>query len=305
MAALELVGHEELVTADEALLMSGRYPRAFGDGNQDLPYHGHRPQLPGEYPEIGGHDVFMGGEHYVGSRPRTTGGSPEFGGAAYIGARPIDQGGSPEFGGLFSSIGKAVKSVGRGVASGVTSVAKVTPVGLAYTAATRGPRAAAKDLIKVTPLGTTHTLVTKGPKAAIVASPPAQVLKAVAKAAGVKPAQVVSQAQTIAKNPLVRVGAAGAAFVFPPVGVPLTAAVEAANLIARNAGSVNPVVRRAAAKTVIRTAAAARAGDTDAARGLKLLASASRTRASAKGNRRIGFIITPAGRILRDTTVKP
>jgi hypothetical protein len=298
MAAVEIVGHETLVTADEALLGSGRYRRPFGDGNQDLAYHGHRPQVPGEWPEIGGGHAIEGDLSV--HRPRVCGGSPEFGG--YIGSRlTTPEGGSPEFGGLFSSIGKAFKSVGKGVASGVTSVAKVTPMGLAYTAATKGTKVAARDLIRVTPIGTTHTLVTKGPKAAIVATPPAQVLKAVSKAAGVKPAAVVSHAQTIAQNPLVRVGAAGAAFVFPPVGIPLSAAVETANAIARSAASVNPKVRLAAAKTVLRTAAAAKKGDQDAARGLKLLASAAKSRATTKGNRRIAFIVTAAGRILRDT----
>jgi hypothetical protein len=95
--------------------------------------------------------------------------------------------------------------------------------------------------------------------------------------------------------------------VFPPVGVPLSAGIEFANLIAANTDSVQPKVAKAAAKTVLRTAAAARKGDKDAARALKLIAKAKKARKKKNKkdkNTHIAFIITPAGRIQHDKSVK-
>lgn len=101
----------------------------------------------------------------------------------------------------------------------------------------------------------------------------------------------------LAKSPLVKVTAGAAAFVFPPVGVPLAAGVAAANVIAANVHSLDPRKRKAAKKVVIHTAAVAKKGDADARRGLKLLAAARK--ASKAKNRRVVFEVTRNGRILK------
>lgn len=270
---IEIIGAESPMTADEALLATGRRERRFGHGSAPWPYRTHRPRLPGEYPEI------SGDSRYVGTRNRTLGGSPEFGG-------------------WFSNI---TKTVSRGVKRAASDVYSVTPVGIVHHAVTKGPAAALKGAIKYTPLGIAHTAATKGPSAAIVSASP--VLRTASYITGSRPSATVKTARNIATNPMVRVGAAGAAFVFPPVGVPLAAGVEMANALASATRSVDAKKRQAAAKTVLRTAAAARKGDADAKRGLRLLAQAKKMRKLKKGEVRLSFIIGPSGRIFRDKTV--
>jgi type II secretory pathway pseudopilin PulG len=82
--------------------------------------------------------------------------------------------------------------------------------------------------------------------------------------------------KAVVKSPLVKGLATGAAFVFPPVGVPALAAVATANgLIA----ATKDVKKAAQAVGVIkRTQALARTGNPDAQRAVKLLATAARAR---------------------------
>lgn len=84
----------------------------------------------------------------------------------------------------------------------------------------------------------------------------------------------------IVKSPLVKIGATGAAFVFPPLA-PVAAATVAGSVagrIALNAKSKNKKKRRAARRVIVRTAHLAKRGDVSARRGLKILAAAGRKR---------------------------
>lgn len=267
---VEIIGHDAHLTSDESLQMTSRRIRPFGDGSPVWPYHGHRARPAGEDPMMGA-DLAL----------------------RYASTRPMPLGGSPEFGGFFGNIARAVSRTAK-------SVVKATPVGFAYTAATQGFKPAIKNVLRATPIGIAHTAATRGVLAAAVQASPTLTF---AKHAGLVTPKNVRTASQIAQNPMVRAGAAGAAFVFPPIGVPLVAAVEAANLIARNTKSLIPEKRRAAAKVVMRTAAAAKKGDKDARRGLKLLSVASRHMRQDKRNKRVAFVVTPDGRIYRDTSV--
>lgn len=90
-------------------------------------------------------------------------------------------------------------------------------------------------------------------------------VKAVAKTAGkvVKTvAKPVSKlATTIAKSPIVKATVAGAAIVFPPVGVPAAAALAVATGVIAATKSKNPAQKAAATQVVKNTAVQAKAGD--------------------------------------------
>ncbi len=113
-------------------------------------------------------------------------------------------------------------------------------------------------------------------------------------------------ATNLAKSPVTKAVAGGAAFVFPPVGVPLAAGVVVADRLARNVKSPNPKRRAAAKAVVVRTAQLAKAGDQSAVRGLKLIAQQQRKRTAARPQpsrslprpRALRFTITGQGRIL-------
>lgn len=90
----------------------------------------------------------------------------------------------------------------------------------------------------------------------------------------------------LARSPLVKAAAAGAAFVFPPVGVPAAAAVAVAGRINLNVHSKNKRKAAAARRVIVRTAQLAKRGDRSARRGLKLLARAGRRRKKVVRKRR-------------------
>lgn len=78
----------------------------------------------------------------------------------------------------------------------------------------------------------------------------------------------------VAKSPLVKIVATGAAFVFPPIGVPALAAVAAANALV---GATKDAGKAAKALGVIKTTRALAAqGDVSAQRAVALLANAAR-----------------------------
>jgi hypothetical protein len=86
-------------------------------------------------------------------------------------------------------------------------------------------------------------------------------------------------AKKVAKNPLVKVNATGAAFVFPVVGVPLLAATATANGLIAATGDKK---KAATALAVIgRTRALAKAGDPHAKRAVTLLAQAATAHVAA------------------------
>lgn len=90
----------------------------------------------------------------------------------------------------------------------------------------------------------------------------------------------------LTKSPLVKGLATGAAFVFPPVGVPVAAGVAVAGRINLNVHSKNKRKAAAARRVIVRTAQLAKRGDVSARRGLKLLARAGRRRKKLIGKRR-------------------
>lgn len=75
-------------------------------------------------------------------------------------------------------------------------------------------------------------------------------------------------AKTLAKSPIVKTVAAGAAIVFPPVGVPLAAGVATAAAIAAATESKIPAQAKAAAQVVLNTAQLAKSGDKGAQQAL-------------------------------------
>lgn len=110
----------------------------------------------------------------------------------------------------------------------------------------------------------------------------------------------------VASNPLLKATAAGLTFVMPPAGAALTGGMLATEQISKRASSAlnaadklnaafrhgAPPVKKAVAGVFARTAAAAKAGDSDAKRALVVL-SASKKALDAKKT----FYVAPNGRI--------
>lgn len=127
----------------------------------------------------------------------------------------------------------------------------------------------------------------------------------------------ISIAKAIAKSPITKIVAGGAAFVFPPVGVPALAAVGMADKLIDGAKKANQVASAlkkgkanpraltpkqkadinagvAAKNILIRTQALAKKGDPNAKRALGVVHARLRQR---KAGKRIAFTLTPDGRI--------
>lgn len=92
-------------------------------------------------------------------------------------------------------------------------------------------------------------------------------------------------AASVARNPMVKIVASGAALVFPPVGVPAVVAVNTADKVLAGLNSKVPAQVKAATNIVQRTAALAKNGDKDASRALALVAKRKRNLAAGKGTR--------------------
>jgi len=93
-----------------------------------------------------------------------------------------------------------------------------------------------------------------------------------------KPFKAVGKiAKKVIRSPVLKATAMGAAFVFPPIGVPAAAAVVAADKVV---GALDKGGRKAAAarKLLKPTLSAAKSGDKDAARGARALTLAARLR---------------------------
>jgi hypothetical protein len=135
-------------------------------------------------------------------------------------------------------------------------------------------------------------------------------------------------AHEVAKNPIIKATAAGLTFVMPPVGIALTGGLAATEQLAKRADTAlaaadklneqvakradtalaaadkltsafhhgSAPVKKAIANIFARTAAAAKAGDTDAKRGLVVLAAAkAKLNALAKQT----FYVSPNGKITK------
>jgi hypothetical protein len=89
-------------------------------------------------------------------------------------------------------------------------------------------------------------------------------------------------AKKTVKSPLLKVGVAGLAVAFPPVGVPAASALVTANAVMSNLESADKTRRELAQHLARNTAKAAKAGDTDAKRGLALLLVAKRMRVAQR-----------------------
>lgn len=74
-------------------------------------------------------------------------------------------------------------------------------------------------------------------------------------------APLIPMAKELANSPLVRATALGAAIVFPPIGVPATAALATITAVTKGLDSVVPGVRQAAQQIVKNTAALAKQGN--------------------------------------------
>lgn len=85
-------------------------------------------------------------------------------------------------------------------------------------------------------------------------------------------------AKGIIKSPVIKATATGLAVAYPPVGVPASAALVAANAVVRHTESQDKKKRTLARGLVKSTAKAAKAGDQDAQRGLATLLVAKRLR---------------------------
>lgn len=90
--------------------------------------------------------------------------------------------------------------------------------------------------------------------------------------------KVKINAKAVIKSPVLKATVAGLAVAYPPVGVPASAALVAANAVIRNSESKEPAKRKLAVKLTVNTAKAAKRGDKDAKRGLKVLLIAKRMR---------------------------
>lgn len=106
-------------------------------------------------------------------------------------------------------------------------------------------------------------------------------VKSVAKVA--KPA--LPLVKTLVKSPIVKATVAGAAIVFPPVGVPAAAALAVATGVVAATKSSNPQQKAAATQVVRNTAVQAKAGDKGAQVALAAMSNvalAAKARAAAK-----------------------
>lgn len=102
---------------------------------------------------------------------------------------------------------------------------------------------------------------------------------------------------SVVSSPVVRTVATGAAFVYPPVGVPAAIAVNAAAKITAASKSRDPRKRRVARKTIINTALAAKKGDLAARRGLQTLAIAARAQKAVVPMRRPPTFVSSRSRV--------
>ncbi len=93
--------------------------------------------------------------------------------------------------------------------------------------------------------------------------------------------------KTVVRSPVTKAAAGGLAIAFPAVGVPLaTGLVAADRVIAATEGKKGAKAKAVATRAVIRTAAASKAGDQDARRGLELLAQVKGMSPSARASLR-------------------
>lgn len=115
---------------------------------------------------------------------------------------------------------------------------------------------------------------------------------------------IKSVVRTVAKSPLVKAVATGAAFVVPAVGVPAVAAITMADKLVKASKSPNPKQRVAAKKMIASTAQQAKAGDTNAQRGLALMVNQAQTNKAPprlqQGYKRVTFVVGPRGTIQRE-----
>ncbi len=98
--------------------------------------------------------------------------------------------------------------------------------------------------------------------------------------------KVKRSAKAVIKSPVVKVGVAGLAIAFPPAGVPAAAALATANAVVTHLESADKAKRKLAQKLCTQTAAAAKAGDSDARRAIGVLVIAKRMRRAQRVARR-------------------
>lgn len=115
--------------------------------------------------------------------------------------------------------------------------------------------------------------------------------------------QSLNVAKQLVKSPVVRTVAAGAAIVFPPVGVPAAAALATVAAVAGAIDSKVPAARAAALKVVENTTKLARAGDKGAQIALSEIATQKKALTADKlltppeGSKRIAFDVSSEGNV--------
>jgi hypothetical protein len=115
---------------------------------------------------------------------------------------------------------------------------------------------------------------------------------------------VAKVAKKTVKSPALKLTVKGLAVAYPPVGVPAAAALATANSVVAHAESADRAKRALAQKLCKQTAAAARKGDPDAARGLAVLLVAKRMRAAQRSAYRVRIRTMKAAQVKKRARMK-